>query len=209
MLLLCCSSTITLPQLHVDLSHNTVLPELIPMGFPWAAALPAPPQHSSVPQGPPFKHCPTWSPWVAAPTALLPHRCPSLWAAALAQAAPVEVVMGCASSSPHPPLSCVLLHGSICAVPRWCFPWMRFPRAHSYCSWCSSGSSVSLWNGCTCSALTWGTAGLCSQKPPTKPSATKPLPSKPNTVIRFYVSYPLLSYPSTRSTIVCFYVCGE
>lgn len=59
---LCHPSMITVPLLHMGPSYNAIHSKLIPIDFPWAAALPALSQHSSIPWGPPFRHSPTWVP---------------------------------------------------------------------------------------------------------------------------------------------------
>lgn len=83
------------PAPHVPPPRHAALPEPILCAFP-TAALPAPLQHGSVPQGPPFRRRPTLLPTCGSSPAFRPTAGPSPRAAATAR--------GAAAFRPHPPL---------------------------------------------------------------------------------------------------------
>lgn len=97
-------SMITVPLLHVSPSYSAIHPELIPMDFPWAAALPVLPQTQLHSSGPTFRHCPTGGSSLSPPAPM--------------QAPFHGVSAGCPSSRPQPPLPC----GLLCGCTGWSTP---------------------------------------------------------------------------------------
>ena len=109
MLCLCCSFLVTLcPCCMWSPSHK--MPNWPHVDFSHAAALPAPPQHSSVPRGPPFRHCSNTAPQTTVCPALLPHCGPPPTAAAPSWSCYCRHNMAAASCRPRPLPRCGLLH---------------------------------------------------------------------------------------------------
>lgn len=103
-------------------SHNAILPELIPMRFPQAAALPAQ-LHTT---GATLKALLHMGPHGhSSPSPLAPLHAPLHRLQLQPRATPAGLPMGCTSSRPHPLLSRGLLHGctrrsALCGA---CGPW--------------------------------------------------------------------------------------